>query len=281
MDSKYPNELPGTNDWITYRNRWAAIPGDIQDGVSLATGSFHNRSKAEIIAIANALGTNPHGTHGTVGNRFSVIEASVTNIINQLDGVLNDLTIVRDRLDGIDSSISGIDGRLGGIDDSLGSINGRLDGIDSSIYTIDGRLDSIEERLSVYEMLENVYERLDDIDAKIVTIEADIVTLIAFMNSEIDKYPPQAMIDGDSILHVSDNINYYSANTIPTHIINAVGGYSGQTIRIFIQDDNTYVNFSSGNIVCNAGMDWIPASGDFMVCTLLGSEWYCSIHLSY
>jgi len=239
MDSIYPNRIPDTNDWITYRNRWAAIPGDIQDGVSLTTGSFHNRSKAEIIAIANALGTNPHGTHGTVGNRFSVIEASVTNIINQLDGVLNDLTIVRDRLD------------------------------------------SIEEGLSVYEMLENVYERLDDIDAKIVTIEADIVTLIAFMNSEIDKYPPQAMIDGDSILHVSDNINYYSANTIPTHIINAVGGYSGQTIRIFIQDDNTYVNFSSGNIVCNAGMDWIPASGDFMVCTLLGSEWYCSIHLSY
>jgi hypothetical protein len=69
-----------------------------------------------------------------------------------------------------------------------------------------------------------------------------------------------------------------TANTNPTTLTNFMGGYTGQTIRVVINDANTTIDFTGTNLKGNGGADWSPSQGDFMVCTYDGTNWYCEVH---
>lgn len=77
---------------------------------------------------------------------------------------------------------------------------------------------------------------------------------------------------------VSAGNMFKTANTNPTTIINFTGGTNGQTIKLIIADAVTTIDFSGTTLKGNAGVDWTPASGDWMEATYDGSNWYCSVH---
>lgn len=68
-----------------------------------------------------------------------------------------------------------------------------------------------------------------------------------------------------------------TANTGPTTITSLDGGYAGQTVTVVIGDGNTTVDFTGTTLKGNSGADWSPASGDHMVCTFDGTNWYCQV----
>jgi len=73
VDAIFPDRLPIESDWLWYKNRWGTSTGEMVDGDSIPTVSFHNRSMREIIAIAAALGANPESTYGSISDRFNYV----------------------------------------------------------------------------------------------------------------------------------------------------------------------------------------------------------------
>jgi len=67
-------------------------------------------------------------------------------------------------------------------------------------------------------------------------------------------------------------------NSSPTAYTNFIGGYAGHNIQVFIRDSNTTVDFTGTNLKGNAGVDWVPANGDWMDCTFDGTNWSCAIN---
>lgn len=68
-----------------------------------------------------------------------------------------------------------------------------------------------------------------------------------------------------------------TANASATTITSLDDGTKGQTITIVIGDANTTVDFTGTALKGNGGVDWSPASGDHMVCTYDGTNWYCIV----
>jgi hypothetical protein len=75
-------------------------------------------------------------------------------------------------------------------------------------------------------------------------------------------------------------IGWKTVNTLATTYTNFLGGYAGLNIQVFIRDANTTIDFTGSNLKGNAGVDWIPANGDWMDCTFDGTNWYCTINKS-
>ena len=68
-----------------------------------------------------------------------------------------------------------------------------------------------------------------------------------------------------------------TANAGATTIAHLDNGVEGQKVTVYIGDANTTINFTTGSLRGNAGLNWSPAIGDHMDCTRVGSNWYCDI----
>jgi hypothetical protein len=68
-----------------------------------------------------------------------------------------------------------------------------------------------------------------------------------------------------------------TANASATTITNLDDGVEGQEVLVLINDANTTIDFTGTTLKGNAGVDWSPASGDFMRCRKIGANWYCSV----
>ncbi len=55
------------------------------------------------------------------------------------------------------------------------------------------------------------------------------------------------------------------------------GGVAGDSLTVLIGDSNTTIDFTGTTLKGNNGVDWTPASGDHMVCTFDGTNWYCIV----
>jgi hypothetical protein len=86
--------------------------------------------------------------------------------------------------------------------------------------------------------------------------------------------------DGDSTPDVSDGVSniYRTANTTPTTITDFSNGYQGQVINVLIYDANTTIDFTGTPLKGNNGVDWVPSDRDWMQCTYMSGNWYCSVH---
>lgn len=68
-----------------------------------------------------------------------------------------------------------------------------------------------------------------------------------------------------------------TANANPTTITALDDGCKGQTVTILINDANTTIDFTGTTLKGNGGADWSPTTGDHMVCTYNGTNWYCVV----
>lgn len=66
-------------------------------------------------------------------------------------------------------------------------------------------------------------------------------------------------------------------NGSPTTMTAINGGVSGDTVTVIIGDANTTIDFTGTTLKGNGGVDWTPGSGDHMICTFDGTNWYCNI----
>ena len=83
--------------------------------------------------------------------------------------------------------------------------------------------------------------------------------------------------DGDDTPSIADNSVFQTANTNPTTITMLDDGYVGKRVTVLIQDADTTIDFTGTNLKGNAGADWNPDNGDYMVCTFDGTDWYCQV----
>lgn len=81
----------------------------------------------------------------------------------------------------------------------------------------------------------------------------------------------------DATPSVSTGNFFKTANAGPTVITDFDDGYNGQEITVVIGDANTTIDFSATDLKGNAGSDWVPTSGDHMVCIHDGTSWFCNI----
>ena len=106
--------------------------------------------------------------------------------------------------------------------------------------------------------------------------------------------PPDAVISGNrfgasasTLVHsftstdatpsVKGRNAFKTANASATTITALDDGVEGQQVTVLINDANTTIDFTGTTLKGNAGGDWSPGSGDHMVCTKIGSNWYCQI----
>ncbi len=66
-------------------------------------------------------------------------------------------------------------------------------------------------------------------------------------------------------------------DSTPTTITDFDNGVKGQKIRVVFIADNSTVDFSSGNLRGNNGVNWNPKIGDSMTAMKKGDLWYCII----
>lgn len=84
--------------------------------------------------------------------------------------------------------------------------------------------------------------------------------------------------DEDATPDVSIGKLFKTTNTAETTITMFDGGTKYKTIRIIFGDALTTIDFTGTNLKGNAGVNWTPASGDWMEATFDGTNWYCSVH---
>lgn len=84
--------------------------------------------------------------------------------------------------------------------------------------------------------------------------------------------------NGDATPSVWKTKIYTTANTGATTITMFDNGYTGQKIIVLFGDGNTTMDFTGTNLKGNAGVDWSPASGDWMECVFDGTDWHCSVY---
>lgn len=82
----------------------------------------------------------------------------------------------------------------------------------------------------------------------------------------------------DATPSVAGGKNFATANANPTTITDFDDGVDGQEILVKITDANTTIDFTGSGLEGNAGVNWTPATGDFMRCTYNGTQWSCSVH---
>lgn len=70
----YPDQVPTNTAWVWYKNRVGTQTGDLIDGQSKVTSSWHNTTKNELIATMEELGANPSSGYTTVASRLENIE---------------------------------------------------------------------------------------------------------------------------------------------------------------------------------------------------------------
>jgi len=68
-----------------------------------------------------------------------------------------------------------------------------------------------------------------------------------------------------------------TANSSATTLTAIDDGVVGQAVNVIINDANTTIDFTGTTLKGNGGVDWTPASGDHMVCTFDGTNWYCIV----
>ena len=73
---------------------------------------------------------------------------------------------------------------------------------------------------------------------------------------------------------------YKTANTAGggTMYVGFTGGKIGQKITVFIGDALTSFDFSGTILKGNGGVDWTPASGDWLEAIFDGTNWNCAVH---
>ena len=71
---------------------------------------------------------------------------------------------------------------------------------------------------------------------------------------------------------ISASGNYQTANTSSTPITNFIGGYPGQTIRIFCGSSDTFTSLSAGTYL-GVASPWSCATSASISLTLIGSKW--------
>lgn len=114
--------------------------------------------------------------------------------------------------------------------------------------------------------------------------------VLGYKNSASDRFYPVALktkigFDSfrtftaqDATPSVKGTSNFKTANANPTTITMFDDGIDGQVIRVVINDADTTIDFSGTHLKGNAGVDWTPASGDWMECVFDGTDWFCSVH---
>jgi len=93
----------------------------------------------------------------------------------------------------------------------------------------------------------------------------------------LDKIGFTSFTDADTTPSVQGGSTFQTANTGATVISMFDDGQNGQTIFVLINDANTTIDFTGTSLEGNGLVDWTPASGDSMMCTYTGSNWYCQI----
>lgn len=83
--------------------------------------------------------------------------------------------------------------------------------------------------------------------------------------------------DGDATPYVQGYSSFKTANTTPTTITTFDSPCLGQRLVVYFNDAVTTIDFSGTNLKGNAGVDWSPASDDFMTCEFDGTNWYCNV----
>lgn len=92
-----------------------------------------------------------------------------------------------------------------------------------------------------------------------------------FVENRIDDFT-----DGDTTPGVYAGNAFRTANSTPKTITSFDNGILNQRITIYIDDANTTIDMSSGNIRGNNGVNWSPALGDHMECAFDGTNWRCA-----
>jgi len=88
----------------------------------------------------------------------------------------------------------------------------------------------------------------------------------------------QTFTNGDTTPSVLCDKHFLTANLGATIITMFDNGYRGQQIKIIFGDAVTTLDFTGTNLKGNAGVDWTPASGDWLEAVFDGTNWYCSCH---
>jgi len=88
----------------------------------------------------------------------------------------------------------------------------------------------------------------------------------------------QSFTDGDLTPAVRGGNLFQTANTTSKTITDFDFGSPGQQILVKINDANTTIDFTASGLKGNAGVDWVPGSGDFLKATYDGTDWLCEIY---
>jgi hypothetical protein len=83
-------------------------------------------------------------------------------------------------------------------------------------------------------------------------------------------------VSGDTSPSVRGKKVCKTANAAPTTITTFDDSVEGQSLRVIFTDTNTTIDFTGTNLKGNAGVDWHPSAGDFMICVYDGTNWYCN-----
>lgn len=104
-------------------------------------------------------------------------------------------------------------------------------------------------------------------------VDMDGYTLI----DPVHKNTVVTFTDGDTTPAVSSGTVFKTANTAATVISMFDSGVDGQIIWVLINDANTTIDFTGTNLKGNAGVDWIPTTGDTLQAVFISPNWYCRI----
>jgi hypothetical protein len=69
-----------------------------------------------------------------------------------------------------------------------------------------------------------------------------------------------------------------TTNSNPTTITAFTGGVTGQEITVLINDNNTTIDFTGTSLLGNGGVDWTPATGDWMTGFYDGTNWHFAVN---
>ena len=83
--------------------------------------------------------------------------------------------------------------------------------------------------------------------------------------------------DGDATPSIVAASVFETNNTGATTITDFDDGSNSQQITVVFGDSNTTIDFTSTSLKGNGGANWSPSPDDSMICTLIGSNWYCQI----
>lgn len=109
-----------------------------------------------------------------------------------------------------------------------------------------------------------------------VSFDADVgsVTTTQFVNNST-VFAAFTSLDATPSVILGDK--FVTANASATTVTALDDGYVGKEVLVKIGDANTTIDFSGTTLKGNGGIDWTPASGDFMRCVHDGTNWLCTV----